>query len=113
MSTTSTDNKGRTKAPSGDLSTYTKETFEYGGETKVIYRKGTGPAVIVITEMPGMSPMVIGFADRVVALGCTAVMPHLFGEDGRDPLAGGKLGAAGYVLRSIGGVCISREFTAL
>ncbi|MGZ6094557.1 MAG: dienelactone hydrolase family protein, partial [Polyangiales bacterium] len=50
-----------------------------------VYRKGKGPAVIVIAEMPGISPMVLGFADRVVSLGCTAVLPDLFGTAGRDP----------------------------
>jgi dienelactone hydrolase len=109
--TESTTTTGRTKAPTGDLATYTRETFEHGGESRVIYRKGTGPAVIVITEMPGMSPMVIGFADRVVALGCTAIMPHLFGDDGRDPFGNGKLSAGLYGLRSLTSVCISREFT--
>ena len=113
MTTTNAGSTGRTRAPSGDLATYTRETFEHGGNERVIYRKGTGPAVIVITEMPGMSPMVIGFADRVVELGCTAVLPHMFGDDGRDPFGGGTLAALGYGLRSIASACISREFTTL
>jgi dienelactone hydrolase len=69
--------------------------------------------VIVITEMPGISPMVLGFADRVVALGCTAILPDLFGVAGRDPTAGNKLvnglRSAGTILNA----CVSREFTAL
>jgi dienelactone hydrolase len=67
----------------------------------------------VITEMPGISPMVLGFADRVVALGCTAVLPDLFGDAGKDPLALGRLSLLGYGLRSMGGACISREFSVL
>jgi len=31
---------------------------------------------------------VVEFADRVAAIGCTAVLPHLFGEPGRDPQTG-------------------------
>src|SRR4051794_498468 len=101
------------KAPTGDLATYTKEDFTHDGVTHPIYRKGTGPAVIVVTEMPGMSPQVIGFADRAVALGCTAVMPQLFGTAGRDPFEGGRVATTTYALRSMAGACISREFTVL
>ena len=43
------------------------------------------PRALDITEIPGISPQVLGFADRVVAVGCTAVLPDLFGEAGRDP----------------------------
>ena len=78
-----------------------------------MYRKGDGPSVVVITEMPGISPLVLGFADRVVALGCSVVVPDLFGTAGRDPTAGGKLQSAMYMMRSIAGACISREFTVL
>ncbi|MEO6469768.1 MAG: dienelactone hydrolase family protein [Acidimicrobiia bacterium] len=102
----------RTRAPEGDLSTYEKFSFIADGITRDVYRKGTGPAVLVITEMPGMSPMVIGFADRVVALGCTAVLPNLFGDAGRDPEAGSKLTQFGYVASTFTSLCISREFTA-
>ena len=103
----------RARAPEGALETFEKLTFTADGMTHDFYRKGTGPVVLVITEMPGMSPYVLGFADRVVALGCTAVLPNLFGEAGRDPEAGSKLTQARYVMSSFMSVCISREFTAL
>jgi dienelactone hydrolase len=102
-----------TRAPVGDLSTFERTTFTHDGRTRTVYRKGSGPAVLVITEMPGISPMVLGFADRVVGLGCTAVLPDLFGEAGRDPYAGNRLIGT---LRDVGtmiGTCISRDFTAL
>ena len=35
--------------------------------------------------MPGITPKVADFARRVAAIGCTAVMPHLFGEPGPGP----------------------------
>ena len=57
-----------------------------------MFRLGSGPAVIVIAEMPGITPGVAGFARRVAAIGCTAVMPHLFGVPGRDPV-GQRAGA--------------------
>lgn len=75
-------------------------------------RGGSGPAVIVIAEMPGITPKVLEFADRVVALGCTAVLPVLFGTPGRDPMpqAHGHLGTARYFLSSMVPACVSREF---
>lgn len=110
---TSRMSDSRARAPEGNLSTFSPEPFSHGGATHEVYRKGTGPAVIVITEMPGMSPHVLGFADRVAALGCTVVLPNLFGQAGRDPAAGSKLSQAGYMLRSWTNVCVSREFSSL
>ena len=103
----------RARAPEGALDTFEKLTFTADGMTHDVYRKGTGPVVLVITELPGMSPYVLGFADRVVALGCTAVLPNLFGEAGRDPESGSKLTQARYAKGSFINVCVSREFTAL
>jgi dienelactone hydrolase len=103
----------RTRAPVGDLASFEAYPFTADGVTHTVYRKGTGPVVVVITEMPGISPMVLGFADRVVALGCTAVLPDLFGQAGKDPMQGNPLAVAGYGLRSMGGACISREFSVM
>lgn len=100
------------KAPEGDLATFQRERIAHGGETRDVYRKGKGPAVLVLTEMPGISPQVLGFADRVVALGCTAVLPNLFGTAGRDPLQP-KLSGALYTISSMARACISKEFTVL
>lgn len=100
-------------APSGDLTTYTRTTFSHGGTERAVYAKGSGPAVILIAEMPGISPQVVGFADRVVALGCTAVLPHLFGKPGWDPLAGSRVTAALHTTWTMLGACVSREFTVL
>jgi dienelactone hydrolase len=100
-------------APDGDLGSFTVEPFSHDGATHDVYRKGEGPAVIVITEMPGISPFVLGFADRVVALGCSVALPDLFGTAGRDSTAGSRLQNSMYALRSMVGACISREFTVL
>lgn len=78
--------------------------FTHDGKTRTVFRRGTGPAVIVIAEMPGITPDVVTFANRVVDIGCTAVLPHLFGEPGR-PLS------IGYALQSMVPACVSREFT--
>ena len=88
------------------LEAYEKTTFTHDGKTRDIYRRGSGPAVIVIAEIPGITPGVIGFADRVVDIGCTAVMPHLFGEPGKEATAGS-------LMRVVLPACISREFTVM
>lgn len=95
------------------LDGYELTTFTHDGKQRDVFRRGTGPAVVVIAEMPGITPKVVAFADRVVDIGCTVVLPHLFGEPGRDPYAAGRLAAAGYVLTSLVPTCISREFTVL
>jgi dienelactone hydrolase len=103
-------NGDKPRAPGADLRSFACERFEHEGMSHDVYRKGAGPAVLVLTEMPGISPRVLGFADRVVALGCSAVLPDLFGQAGRDPDAGGELARGLYGLRSAVSVCISREF---
>lgn len=101
----------RVKAPSGDLATFDREHFDHDGFTHDVYRKGRGPAVLVLTEMPGISPQVLGFADHVVAIGCTTVLPDLFGTAGRDPSSGTRGQRLAYALGSMGRACVSREFT--
>jgi dienelactone hydrolase len=76
------------------------------GITHPTYRKGAGPGVIVIHEMPGPTPKVIAFGEEVVEAGFTVVMPHLFG------VAGEPMGA-GSVARSLSRVCVNAEFTKL
>jgi dienelactone hydrolase len=97
-----------------DLSDFERAEFTHDGKTRAIYRLGTGPAVIVMAEIPGITPNVAAFARRVAAIGCTAVMPHLFGTPGRDPSAGGS--AVRSMIRSLSSIvpaCVSREFTVL
>ena len=61
------------------LDSWTRGEHSFDGVTHPTYRKGSGPGVVLIHEMPGMTPEVIGFGDEVVAAGFTVVMPHLFG----------------------------------
>ena len=62
------------------LSSWTRGEHAADGVSHPTYTKGTGTGVIVVHEIPGMTPEVIGFAEEVVARGHTVVMPHLFGE---------------------------------
>ena len=74
--------------------------------TKKVYVTGSGPAVIVMTEMPGISPQVARFSRWVRDAGFTVYMPSLFGRDGAVPAA--EEGLA--VMRR---ACVSAEFRAL
>jgi dienelactone hydrolase len=62
-----------------------------------------GPGVIIVHELPGMTPEVIAFADEVAGAGFTVVMPHLFGRP-CVPYTSGSI-ATSFVR-----VCVSREF---
>lgn len=89
-----------------DLPGFERTTFTHDGKARDVYRAGTGPAVIVIAEMPGITPRVAEFGRAVAGIGCTAVLPHLFGTPGRAP-------SAPHVLQSLVPACISREFSTL
>lgn len=87
------------------LAAYQRFEFQDGPWTRPVFRRGAGPAVIVIHEMPGLHPLVIRFADRVAAAGMTVFLPSLFGEPGRPvsvPYALGEIAKA---------ICVRREFT--
>lgn len=83
---------------------FTHATFSHGGKRKDVYRAGNGPGVIVIHEMPGITPEVAAFGRRVAGAGFTAVLPSLFGTPG-------KRLSVPYAMRSLIGGCVSREFT--
>lgn len=88
------------------LDSWTLGEHSHEGTSHPTYRKGGGPGVVIIHEIPGMTPEVIGFAEEVVEAGYTVVMPHLFGK----PEA--KIGP-GSVARAFRQVCVSNEFTKL
>jgi dienelactone hydrolase len=76
------------------------------GKTRDVYRTGEGPAVIIIHEVPGMTPDVAAFARRVAEHGMTAVLPNLLGTPGK-PMT------IPYALSSFARACVSKEFTLL
>src|SRR5258705_11314144 len=88
------------------LDDFTRRDIALDGVTKVVYVAGAGPAVIVMTEMPGISPHVARFARWVRDAGFTVHMPSLFGRDGAVP--GAEEGAAIFQR-----ACVSGEFRAL
>jgi dienelactone hydrolase len=74
--------------------------------TFATYRRGTGPGVIVIHEVPGITPLVARFANEVVERGFTVVMPSLTGTPGKAP-------TKPYAAVELAKVCIAKEFTTL
>jgi dienelactone hydrolase len=92
---------------------FARGSFTHDGKERAVFRLGTGPAVIVMAEIPGITPKVVEFAERVAGIGCTAVMPHLFGVPGKDPNEGGRLGMLGALTTVMIPACINREFTVL
>jgi dienelactone hydrolase len=83
---------------------FTEESFTALGETRAIFRRGAGPAVIVIHEVPGITPEVAQFGRDVADAGMTAVLPSLLGTPG-------KALSVGYGLTEAVRACVSREFT--
>lgn len=84
---------------------FTSDAFTADGKTKRVFWRGAGPAVVVMTEMPGITPEVADFARRVADAGHTVALPDLFGEAGRHE-------SNGYIAKSLVKGCVSREFVA-
>ena len=77
------------------LEDFRRREIEFDGVAKRVYVAGRGPAVIVMSEMPGISPEVARFARWVRDAGFAVYMPSLFGRDGTVP-----------------GISLSRSFAA-
>lgn len=80
--------------------------FTHDRRTYEVFRGGSGPAVLVLHEIPGLHPGVIDFARRLIAAGYTVYLPSLYGRPAAP--ANGR-----EILRSIVQVCVAREFTKL
>ncbi|MGW6561723.1 dienelactone hydrolase family protein [Streptomyces hydrogenans] len=94
--------QGRDDDPLDD---FERREVEVEGVSKRVYVSGAGPAVVLMPEMPGISPDVARFARWIRDAGLSVYMPSLFGVDGAYPLAD----AAGAVMRR---ACVSAEFRA-
>lgn len=80
--------------------------FAHAGEPRAVYRRGAGPAVVVMHEIPGITPPVARFANRVADEGFTVFLPHLFGTPGK-PLS------QAYATAQLARACVRREFAVL
>lgn len=90
-------------APAADLTGWTPAPFTGGGYTHDVYRRGEGPGVVLIPEIPGIHPGVLALGNHLVDNGFTVAIPSLFGEPGR-PIS------VGYVVPTIARACVAREF---
>lgn len=80
--------------------------FEHESIERPVYRRGEGPGVVVIHEVPGITPEVRRFGERVADAGFTVFMPSLFGTPNKT---NGPLYSFGQIL----GSCVRREFHVL
>ena len=88
------------------LDRYTPFEFSDGKRTRTVFRRGEGPATIVIHELPGLHPLVVRFADHLVDAGMTAFLPSLFGTPGK------RLSIPYAVTEMLKTICVRREFDA-
>lgn len=63
-------------------------SFAHGGIEHWVYRRGQGPAVVVMHELPGLTPGCLRFLDRLADEGYRLVVPLLFGKPGKFDLPG-------------------------
>ena len=94
-----------TESSSHTLPGWAPEPFTNAGITHDLYTRGSGPGVVLLPEIPGMTPEVMGLADHLVDAGFTVTVIDLYGDPGR-PLS------PGYAARSFAAACINREFRA-
>lgn len=80
-------------------------SFTHEGDTRRVFRKGEGQCVLVMTELPGITPKVLGFCEHLVEAGFAVAVPQFIGTPGKEL-------SAGYITRSLGRVCVSRQFSA-
>lgn len=92
-------------APVSGLAGWRRTPFTAAGYTHDCYEKGKGPGVVLLPELPGITPEVLGLADHLVAEGFTVVIPSLFGKPGQS-------GSPPHMAMVGARVCVSREFRA-
>ncbi|MER6827370.1 dienelactone hydrolase family protein [Streptosporangium sp. NPDC000563] len=87
------------------ITDFSRRLVDVEGVVKTVYAAGSGPAVVLMPEMPGISPDVLRLARWVRDAGFTVYVPSLFGIDGAYPTAEGGM----EVVRR---ACVSAEFRA-
>ncbi|MGV0642301.1 dienelactone hydrolase family protein [Mycolicibacterium sp. XJ2546] len=92
-------------APEADLAGWVAAPFSAAGFTYDVYRKGDGPGVLLIPEMPGLHPGVLALGNHLVDNGFTVAAPSLFGTPGAAAV---RPGMVGVLARG----CVAREFAA-
>ncbi|MBM3482244.1 MAG: dienelactone hydrolase [Alphaproteobacteria bacterium] len=65
--------------------------FVHGSTTHDIYQRGNGPPVILLHELPGMTPRCLDLAATIADAGFSVNLPLLFGAAGRSATIGNSL----------------------
>lgn len=66
------------------------ESFEFdvsGEQKRCVFFRGAGPGVLLMHELPGMSPQCVELARRISAAGYTVFLPLFFGRPGERSMA--------------------------
>jgi dienelactone hydrolase len=89
------------------LSDYVVSSFEHDGITRKVFKGApsgeTQRGIVVVHEVPGITPQVVDFADRLIDRGATVWMPSLVGTPGQDR-------SAPYIAQTFAKVCVADEF---
>jgi dienelactone hydrolase len=88
------------------LDGFAQTTFQHNNVTYPVFRHGTGPGVVILPEIPGLTPKTAELGRRIAERGFTLVIPSLFGMPGKEF-------SLPYVGLQFFRVCISREFHVL
>jgi dienelactone hydrolase len=84
------------------LEGFTEIPFSHEGLAHRVFWIGEGPPVLVMHELPGLSPAALRFGRRLSSRGFRVYLPLLFGEPGQDDWRA-----------SHRELCVSREFANL
>lgn len=85
---------------------YVGRAFEYGSMRHPVYRRGEGPPVLLLHELPGLIPATITLAEIIRTAGFSVVVPALVGPV-RDGVSAVGMAANGLRL------CVSWQFVAV
>ena len=88
------------------LADYRIEPFTHEGVTRDVYHRGEGHCVLVAAEIPGVTPTVVAFADRLVDRGLSVALPSMFGTPGAPATPRRQI-------QTLVGACVSRQFHCL
>lgn len=88
------------------LDGFTVSSMTFEDVPRDVYRRGSGPGVIVMHEVPGITPEVARFGRMVADAGFTVFMPSLFGTPDRKM-------TMPYAMTQIVLRCVSRDFRVL
>lgn len=92
-------------SPVADLTGWTATPFTAADQTYDVYRKGEGPGVVLIPEIPGLHPGVLALGNHLVDNGFTVAAPSLFGTPGAAAV---RPGAIPVMVKA----CVTKEFAA-